>query len=270
MALTPRAWRKSDARDPDALRVEAAGLRWLAAAADAGGARVVRVLAEAPGRLEIERIAAGRATPAAARAFGRALALTHAAGAPSLGCAPPGWSGEGRIGLAHMPLRPPDPADPGSWGAFYATDRVLPFLRLAVDRGAIEASRARTVERVAARLAAAEFDVPQPGAVRGAVARIHGDLWSGNVLWDAAAGGDAVLIDPAAHGGHAETDLAMLALFGQAHLSEIVIGYQEVSPLVGGWRARVALHHLHPLLVHAALFGGGYGREAVAAAARYA
>jgi len=268
--LTPRAWRKSDGRDPDALRLEAAGLRWLAAAADAGGARVVRVLEEAPGHLEIEHVASGPPSPAAARAFGWALALTHAAGAPSFGCAPPGWSGEGRIGLARMPLRPPEPADPGSWGAFYAADRVLPFLRLAVDRGAIDASGARTVERVAARLAAGEFDVPQPGAVRGAVARIHGDLWSGNVLWDAAAGGEAVLIDPAAHGGHAETDLAMLALFGQAHLEEVVAGYRDASPLVDGWRERAALHQLHPLLVHAALFGGGYGREAAAVAARYA
>ncbi len=134
MELTPRAWRKSSGRDPDALRLEAAGLRWLAAAADAGGARVVRVLDEAPGRLEIEKVTSGRPSPASARAFGRALALTHAAGASSFGCGPPGWSGEGRIGLARMPLRAPEPADPGSWGAFYAADRVLPFLRLAVDR----------------------------------------------------------------------------------------------------------------------------------------
>jgi fructosamine-3-kinase len=106
--------------------------------------------------------------------------------------------------------------------------------------------------------------------VRGAVARIHGDLWSGNVLWDARAGGEAVLIDPAAHGGHAETDLAMLALFRQRHLGEVVAGYEEVSPPADGWRERVGLHQLHPLLVHAVLFGSGYGRDAVRAAARYA
>ena len=37
-----------------------------------------------------------------------------------------------------------------------------------------------------------------------------------------------------------------------------------------GWRDRVPLHQVHPLLVHAALFGGGYGSQAVSAARRYA
>jgi hypothetical protein len=42
--------------------------------------------------------------------------------------------------------------------------------------------------------------------------RVHGDLWSGNVHIDQ--DGAPWLVDPAAHGGHRETDLAMLALFG--------------------------------------------------------
>ncbi len=95
-------------------------------------------------------------------------------------------------------------------------------------------------------------------------ARLHGDLWSGNVLW----GGDGHvwLIDPAAHGGHRETDLAMLHLFGCAHLDRIVAAYDEAAPLAEGWRARIPLHQLFPLLVHTVLFGGGYGAQAVASA----
>ena len=70
-----------------------------------------------------------------------------------------------------------------------------------------------------------------------------------------------VLIDPAAHGGHRETDLAMLQLFGCPHLSEVLAGYESVRPLRDGWRARVALHQLYPLLAHVALFGSGYARQ---------
>ena len=74
-------------------------------------------------------------------------------------------------------------------------------------------------------------------------------LWSGGRGW---------LIDPAAHGGHRETDLAMLALFGAPHLDRILAAYAEASPLSDGWRSRVPLHQLHPLLVHVCLFGAGY------------
>ena len=98
------------------------------------------------------------------------------------------------------------------------------------------------------------------------MARLHGDLWSGNVVWTP---GGAVLIDPAAHGGHRESDLAMLALFGLPHLGAVLVGYQSVSPLANGWQERVELHQLFPLLVHAVLFGGGYGAQAEGAALRY-
>ena len=94
--------------------------------------------------------------------------------------------------------------------------------------------------------------------------RIHGDLWAGNVMWTA---DGAVLIDPAAHGGHRETDLAMLALFGCPHRDEVLSGYQSVRRLREGWRDRVGLHQLYPLLAHVHLFGGGYAGQAEAVAA---
>lgn len=95
-------------------------------------------------------------------------------------------------------------------------------------------------------------------------ARLHGDLWSGNVLW--AADGDVRLIDPAAHGGHRETDLAMLRLFGCPHLEAVLDGYQRVAPLAEGWTERVGVHQLFPLLVHAVLFGRGYAEQALSVA----
>jgi fructosamine-3-kinase len=75
------------------------------------------------------------------------------------------------------------------------------------------------------------------------------------------------LIDPAAHGGHRETDLAMLALFGAPHLEVFLRAYDEAAPLAEGWRDRVPLHQLHPLLVHCVLFGRSY-RESTLAAVR--
>ena len=82
-------------------------------------------------------------------------------------------------------------------------------------------------------------------------------VWSGGSGW---------LVDPAAHGGHRETDLAMLALFGAPYLDRILGSYAAEWPLAAGWRERVPLHQLHPLLVHVCLFGAAYRQEALAAA----
>jgi fructosamine-3-kinase len=133
-------------------------------------------------------------------------------------------------------------------------------LSTARSRDVLTKDEVAVIERLATRCADGEFDTgDQP-------ARLHGDLWSGNVLWTH---DTAVLIDPAAHGGHREADLAMLALFGAPHLERVLAAYDEAAPLAPGWRERVRLHQVHPLLLHAVLFGGGYGAQAVRAAARY-
>ncbi|MGO1318473.1 MAG: fructosamine kinase family protein [Cellulomonadaceae bacterium] len=266
-------FRKQDENPrPGQFESEAAGLVWLRAAQTRGGARIVRILAVSATGIELETV--GQTAPDArdAQALGVALARTHAAGAPHWGCPPPsaphGPDGPlGYIGVLPLPLL--DRPRYESWGAFYAHERLEPYLRRAVDRRAMPAAGTRAVEAVMARLDAGELDHVQPGLVTGPVARLHGDLWSGNVLWDGGPTG-ATLIDPAAHGGHAETDLAMLGLFGLARLEELLAAYDDVSRLAPGWQERVSLHQLHPLLVHAAIFGGGYGNQAAAAARQYA
>lgn len=75
-----------------------------------------------------------------------------------------------------------------------------------------------------------------------------------------------VLIDPAAHAGHRETDLAMLELFGCPHYDQVVAGYQGVRSLRAGWRDRIGLHQLFALLAHVVLFGEGYAARTKAAA----
>lgn len=242
---------------------EAAGLRWLAEGAGSGGARVVDVVGVGEHRLELERLTpiVGGPAPVQGEDFGRALAATHALGAPAFGSAPAGWEGDGWLGPAHEPL--PLPLHPtATWGEFFAGQRILHTLRLGRARG-LWAQEAGAFEAVATRLAAGEFD--GEGTDR-APARLHGDLWSGNVLWT---GTGAALIDPAAHGGHRESDLAMLALFGAPHLDRIVAAYDEVAKLTSGWQDRIGLHQLHPVMLHAVLFGGGYVTQATSLARRY-
>lgn len=237
---------------PAALSVEAAGLRWLAAA---GGAAVCPVR-DVGDVLVLDRVEEVRPDRAAAERFGRDLARTHAAGAPRFGAAPPGVDGD--VWIASLPLTVP--AGDLTWGAFYAEHRLRPYLRRAADAGDLTHREVAVIETVCERLLA---DDPALVAGAGRPARLHGDLWSGNVLWSRQG---AVLIDPAAHGGHPETDLAMLALFGLPHLDTVLSAYDEAADLADGWRERVALHQLHPLLVHTVLFGASYATQAVRAA----
>jgi fructosamine-3-kinase len=222
---------------------EARGLRWLDQAAAVG---VPEVLGWDDAALVISWVQAERADRVAAGRFGRELALLHAAGAGAFGAPWPGT-------IAGLPL--PNETS-GSWPDWYGRQRLLPYLRRAMDAGWLSAADARIIEDVASKLPDLAGPAEPPS-------RIHGDCWSGNVLWS---GGRGVLIDPAAHGGHRETDLAMLALFGAPFLEQIVGAYQEVAPLATGWQDRVPLHQLHPLLVHVCLFGAGYREPALAAA----
>jgi fructosamine-3-kinase len=136
---------------------------------------------------------------------------------------------------------------------------VLPYARRARDRGHLDSAGYELVEAACERIADGALDDDEPPA------RLHGDLWNGNVVWTA---DGAVLIDPAAHGGHRETDLAMLQLFGLPLLDDVLAGYDEAAPLRAGWRDRVPLHQLHPLAVHAASHGPSYAGPLVAAARR--
>jgi fructosamine-3-kinase len=238
---------------------EAAALRWLA---QPGSLQVPRVLEVGPDYLALEWIEHGSLDQAGARELGSGLATLHAAGAPAfgdpglgaagLGDAGPGVAG-GQSVIGSLAL-PNDPAP--DWPTFYSERRLLPALSAALACGGISSGGARAVEAVCERIAEL-CGPPEPPA------RLHGDLWSGNVLADAA--GRPWLIDPTAYGGHREIDLAMLRLFG-APSPSIFDAYEEASPLAEGWRERVPLYQLLPLLVHAALFGGSYGAAAERAA----
>ncbi len=222
---------------------EAEGLRRLA---EAGGAPVPAVLAADDECIIIDWIEPTKPTTDLAEGFGRALAATHAFGTGGFGA-----DRDGFIGLAPLPNRPLP-----TWEEFYASRRVMPYVKAAVDRDALTLDQAKVIEQAMKSLPSLTPD-PEPPAL------LHGDLWSGNLVWSVEG---VHLVDPASHGGHRETDLAMLSLFGAPHLQRILDAYHEAAPLQDGWADRVALHQLHPLLVHAVMFGGAYGPRAAAAA----
>ncbi len=229
---------------------EAAGLRWLGEASADGGVATPEVLAVDSDVLILAWVESARPSTEAANVFGRALAATHRAGAPGFGAAEDGYIG--RLPLLNRSLP--------TWAEFYAERRIAPYLKVLRDKDIVSAQDAGVIEAAVAR--GAEIVPVEPPA------RLHGDLWNGNVIW--AAEDRVVVIDPAAHGGHREADLAMLALFGLPQLPQVMSAYDEVAPLADDWEDRLGFHQLFPLLVHACLFGGQYAARAARVAARYA
>jgi fructosamine-3-kinase len=230
---------------------EATGLAWLR---DSGAIRVPAVLAvsdggaDQPAFLVLEWIEQGRGPATDEFSFGHQLAALHAAGAASFGREDRRTTGS--LALPNDPCR--------TWSEFVAQRRFLPLARIARDRASLPIAVVDRLESLAHTLE--RFD---DGS---AAARLHGDLWAGNRLVDN--DGSSWLIDPAAHGGHPEFDLAMMRLFG-GFGGEAFAGYESVRPLADGWRDRVDLHQVAPLVVHAIKFGGHYVAAATRAISRY-
>jgi fructosamine-3-kinase len=243
---------KSNVSAPNDMFVaEARGLGWLA---EAKTLRVPAVLA-ASGANDVTPFLALELIRPAPRAsdfddrLGRGLAALHRHGAAAFGLDHDNYIGR----------LPQKNTFVVTWPEFYRVRRLGPQLKAAADAGLAPSRVRRDFERLFAQLEDL-CGPPEPPA------RLHGDLWGGNVL--AGADGRARLIDPAAYGGHREVDLAMLRLFG-APSERVFAAYDEAAPLAEGHRERVELWQLFPLLVHAALFGGSYGASVERAAVRY-
>ncbi|GAB2697238.1 fructosamine kinase family protein [Nocardia thraciensis] len=232
-----------DSDTGSALHAEAAGLRWLGEGDPAGLVPVV--LAADERTLVLPWLRPTTPTPTAAEEFGRALAALHATGPDEYGAPWPGF-------IAALPQD--NTSTVGEWGPWYAERRLAPLLSAAAPR--LGPAGVRVFERVMDEIGSLAGPSEPPS-------RIHGDLWSGNLVWTTAG---VKVIDPAAHGGHRESDLAMLALFGAPHLDRTTAAYHEAHPLHSGWRQRIPLHQLYPLLVHVVLFGGSYRSMAIEAA----
>ena len=242
---------KSNVSAPNDMFVaEARGLAWLD---EAKALRVPRVLASA-GANELTPFLALELIRSAPRAsdfddrLGRGLAALHRHGAQAFGLDHDNYIGrlpqKNTFGVA--------------WPEFYRVRRLGAQLKSAVDSGLASARLRRDFERLFAQLEDL-CGPPEPPA------RLHGDLWGGNLMTDDK--GEPCLIDPAVYGGHREIDLAMMKLFG-GFGPRVFAAYKEAWPLADGYRERVALYQLYPLMVHVNLFGGGYVASVEAALAQ--
>ncbi len=246
---------------PHFFRVEAEGL---AALADSGAVRTPAVLARSRKGdripwLLLDWIHEARPDDRSWSRLGRELATLHRGPCGDGGY---GWHTDNVIGPLPQPNRWTD-----DWGEFWAESRIRPLARELHTRGTLTARQLATVDSAAARMGA----LLDPAARDDGPSLLHGDLWSGNVLFarsgDGSGGGSAepVLIDPAVYVGHREVDLAMSRLFG-GFPGSFYRGYEEEWPLQPGQARRRPAYELYPLLVHARLFGGGYVGAAVRAA----
>jgi fructosamine-3-kinase len=212
---------------------EAAGLRWLAE----GPLGVPGVVAVRDEFLVLEWIDSVSRACDFDEALGRGLAQLHGLGADRFGAE--------QLYIGPLSLRAAGEDWPSVYGSMLeqlARDGSHPQLTRVIDR------------------------LPELCGPPEPPARLHGDLWSGNVM--AGPDGSPWLVDPAAYGGHREIDLAMLRLFGRPGPA-FLAAYEEVAPLADGHEERVALYQLLPLLVHSVLFGGHYGSDLERAAAFY-
>lgn len=237
--------------DPRMFPAEARGLAWLA---EAGALRVPRVMAVNADRaavpfLVLEHLEPARPGQDHAAALGRGLAALHRHGAPGFGL-----DHDNFLATLEQDNTPAD-----DWPSFFIHRRLEPQVRRAIDGGQAPASWGGAFERLYARMDELAGP-PEPPA------RLHGDLWSGNLHTDER--GEPVLIDPAVYGGHREIDLAMLQLFGCPG-PRCTGAYDEVYRRAPGHEERIALYQLYPLLAHVNLFGGRYVASVDAALRRY-
>jgi fructosamine-3-kinase len=226
---------------------EARGLAWLAEAAALRLPAVVAVSSpdDPVHFLVLELVRRGRPARGFDEALGHGLAALHRFGAPGFGLDHDNFIG--RLPQANHPVGAAAGSGANDWASFYRQRRLEPQLRLAVDHGLASGEMRRGFARLFTELDAL-VGPPEPPA------RLHGDLWGGNLMCDAA--GAPCLIDPAVYGGHREIDLAMMRLFG-GFGARVFAAYEEAWPLAPGHAARVDLYQLYPLMVHVNLFGGG-------------
>lgn len=142
-----------------------------------------------------------------------------------------------------------------NWPKFFAKHRLRPAL--ARTGGTLGPGLTRRVEAVIAALP--DLLPPRPPA-----SLLHGDVWSGNVLVTTEAAGTRIsaFLDPSVYYGHAEVELAFIALFdtfGATFFAEYrkrrSIGPESFWSF---WRTRRHVYNVYPLLVHVQLFGGAY------------
>jgi fructosamine-3-kinase len=223
-------------RAPDGFfEAEARGLAALAASRTL---RVPLVHAVQRDGILVEDLGSGRSSRAQIEHAGAALARMHTMRSDVFGFDAEGWCGDSAQ----------DNTQTRDGYAFFAERRLAPQAERARATGLLDANDEHAIDRIVARLADL---VP-----RAAPVLVHGDLWTANL--HACANGELALIDAGAvHYSWAETDLAMLTLFGEPP-APFFAAYESEAGIGSDWRERAPVYNLYHLLNHLNLFGESY------------
>lgn len=184
--------------------------------------------------LLLEWMDQGKPQPSSWQTLGRSLAQMHQVTNKQFGL-----DHDNLIGRLHQSnrMRP-------NWSEFFIQERLMPQIKLSEAKGLINNELIKRFDALFMKL---HDLVPEEKP-----ALLHGDLWSGNFLFDT--NGLPVLFDPAVHFGHRETEIAFTQLFGGFD-DRFYDTYNESFPLDAGFENRADIHNLYPLLVHVNLFG---------------
>lgn len=226
---------------PDLFKTEAAGLGLIHRSDSICVPSVIRSGEENDFQfLVLEFIRSGEADKSTWENLGEKLAMLHRSSSEFFGLDHNNYIGSLR--QVNTPT--------SAWTDFYRSQRLQPLIEMAVNQGELNYVEARIFEPFISRL---EELIPSEKP-----SLLHGDLWSGNLLIDSDA--NPVLIDPAVYYGHREMDLAMMQLFG-GFPSLAFDSYHNIFSLEKGWKERIPIHQLYPLLVHLNLFGRSYWNQ---------
>jgi fructosamine-3-kinase len=234
--------KRNDAqRFPDMFQREAAGLNLLRASSDFKIPEVVLWgEVEEHAFLIIEYIKKEPNTLSFWKTFGRNLAHMHKQTHEFFGLNHNNYIGS----------LPQQNTQKTSWADFFVSERLVPMVSRAHENGKLDIDTVKKFEKLCFKMNEL-FPNEAP-------ALLHGDLWSGNYV--CTLNDTPGIFDPAVYYGNREMDLAMMHLFGGFHV-DTYKAYQEVYPLEAGWKQRVDLCNLYPLLVHVNLFGGNYVKQ---------
>lgn len=236
-------------RYPGMFEKEAAGLKLLESAGCRTPGVEMSFVEKGHQFLILESIEEGRPISSSWEKFGRQLAKIHLHSQDAFGL-----NHDNYIGSLNQINKPAE-----NWIDFFISARLEPLIRMACERNSLGDKHIKDFDSLFSRL---DSLIPEEKP-----ALLHGDLWSGNLMFDTQ--GEPVFIDPAVYFGHREVDIAMTRMFGGFN-PRFLESYNEILPLVTDWEDRVALHNLYPTLVHLVLFGNSYRSGIESALKRFA
>lgn len=223
----------------DSLLREADGLQLLKQGVERSGAQlsIPEVYQISQHELQLEKISLTQPTPQQMRLLGQELARLHSVAQPFYGLKQDNY-----LGLSKQINGECD-----HWGEFFLQQRLGYQVAKIRQRGLKERFSNQLKQHGDKLSQFLNDNCKYPSLV-------HGDLWSGNVLFDQ---NKVWLIDPAVYYGDREVDLAMTEMFSGFSV-EFYQGYDEILPRTQHYPVKKVMYNLYHYLNHYNLFGDSY------------